>query len=1827
MISKLRMLKAFRLLVATAVFAGGVECSSLLVDSEHVACTSLDDPLLKDTCQLTGKFGSDFRCYVAPGVRCGGRVHVGRGSVCLGNNEETGRQEAYKCLSGLWTTYSQRDILPGGHHLVKKSWRRFTCRNGWSRRCEDTPSPPPNKPPAFTYCPTVPLQVAERGTLQKTVSWAPPNATDPDEGPPAISVVSGGPQSGDLFNEGNTAVMYKARDSHGATDYCIVTVQVKVVYCPRADYVQDGRQSCNGVRHNVYGSECSHTCNTGYELQGSPSVTCQDSGTWNPSTFPTCQPVSCGVPSNVSGGQLVCPGRHVFPQLCVISCQAGYSIQGAPFVTCRADRSWSQALPCQDGQPPSFTNGCPANQKLYSGPLETPVTVTWVDPVVNDNSGQSVTLSSSLAKGAALGPGFHVIRVTATDNDSNSAACNFVITVQARTCSSILSPPNSHVTCTKGYVEGSECTVTCNPGYRPQGNATLQCLNTELWNATTPSCDIKTCQAPSPVPNGQWTCFGGYNFQSVCILNCDPGFKVQGTPNAQCLANATWSTDSRSCLDAVAPSFTDTPCHDNVEVYASRKGQSTLATFNDPAVTDNSAGPVTLISDVISGSSFPVGVTRVTYVASDDSSNSANCSFTVTVMTLTCSSPDLELANRTRTLMTYNCSNGYVHGASCTLDCSHGYPLIGSTNITCERDDSTYPPTMEWEWPNPQLGKPACRENNCSALAPPRNGALACYLADFGKYCLMSCEASWDVPAQTDGRFLCTNSNAYWVPGVAPDCIVRVRPGRVRLLSDMFYYTGSCQANLDGLRDSFISRLSNSTWKDACVNVPSCAPQNVEVTCGSNSDKKKKRSVDEMLNGLTQATSAILRAKRQATSHYILITFEIAIDYEEGTKSPQQAYQDYSSLSQTIYSKLQTDADGGLFNIANLTTDRSGIGYPTTTADCPPSRFFQATVTTTSFSCEVCTAGHTSPNGFAPCQPCPPGHYQPSERASVCLACPAGTWTSTGIAPSLDHCIESDVRLSNNSLSGHVNTSWSTLGLQAWLFLMPNTSVAMSLTVTDHTGLSASFSAVLYTDGFDMTLTLPGASPTLTTLKIDAEKWTSLLWNLEPGNSAADVVVYHQDVAFNTFNVDVLASSVVNVNIESGDTYAMVSGLKGDIPALTQGQITSSLTSCKGDKSSNVLKWRPSPSAIFLPSVCDAVNECLSSPCGSNGVCENRVDDFSCQCQDGWSGSTCHLPPDSCYQHQCQNGATCVPGSGDYSCSCDAAHSGERCEIVKEHGGWGPWLVWSECSTSCEGRRTRQRECNNPPPRHGGDNCTGSDTETSACGATTCPVHGGWSLWVMWPACNALCGGGERTRQRRCDNPLPQYNGTACEGLTEEKEACNTDDCPVHGAWGGWTPYSPCTVTCAGGIQSRDRSCDNPAAALGGRPCVGEYNETRICNNVPCPVCSPLTRPRGGLLTCDQVTSPKYLKTCNLTCLSGYVSSSGFPVFTCGEDSGYVWNHQRNHTSTTPSLPSCSKPSTLQRIVIKQYVVMDTQCDTSSSAHVEQLVHNNMQTSLPCLLQNKCTTKITSQCFRSRRRRRSAEPLELAFEILFDFGSSQLINTNDTAALASYEQLLTVAENSFVIATENDTHTLYTVTVNGNVISPANASYDIIVQCPAGSTAVDVFCVECPEGSAEQSGQCVLCPVGQYQDQAGSTTCNTCPDGLGYDVAGASDVTQCIYPTPTASSGSGTPTEDSSDTGMIVGVTCAVAVLLLAVSVGFVVYKLKAARPSQNGLFRRPTSALSWNRVSPMPDDDRATPPPPYDRHDAGTPSALNSYLIHDNCPLNTTLPPVSTNM
>ncbi|XP_021507617.1 A disintegrin and metalloproteinase with thrombospondin motifs 13 isoform X2 [Meriones unguiculatus] len=107
--------------------------------------------------------------------------------------------------------------------------------------------------------------------------------------------------------------------------------------------------------------------------------------------------------------------------------------------------------------------------------------------------------------------------------------------------------------------------------------------------------------------------------------------------------------------------------------------------------------------------------------------------------------------------------------------------------------------------------------------------------------------------------------------------------------------------------------------------------------------------------------------------------------------------------------------------------------------------------------------------------------------------------------------------------------------------------------------------------------------------------------------------------------------------------------------------------------------------------------------------------------------------------------------------------------------------------------------------------------------------------------CQALSCHTDPLDQSSCSRLLvPLLDGTEC-GVEKwcSKARCRSlaELAPVvavHGHWSSWSPHSPCSRSCGGGVITRRRWCNNPRPAFGGRACVGEDLQAKLCNTQAC---------------------------------------------------------------------------------------------------------------------------------------------------------------------------------------------------------------------------------------------------------------------------------------------------------------------------------------------------------------------------------------------------------
>lgn len=140
-------------------------------------------------------------------------------------------------------------------------------------------------------------------------------------------------------------------------------------------------------------------------------------------------------------------------------------------------------------------------------------------------------------------------------------------------------------------------------------------------------------------------------------------------------------------------------------------------------------------------------------------------------------------------------------------------------------------------------------------------------------------------------------------------------------------------------------------------------------------------------------------------------------------------------------------------------------------------------------------------------------------------------------------------------------------------------------------------------------------------------------------------------------------------------------------------------------------------------------------------------------------------------------------------------------------------------------------------------------------------LHGGYGEWGAWGPCSLQCGTGLRSRTRRCNSPAPARGGLGCEerglGLPVEQQECNTLPCgaDVDGGYSQWSEWSDC----------RD-----------GIDCEGVFGHfrstqtrTRSCNN-------PTPTPNGQ--PCAVLGAAVEQRQCEAVCEAGDKLCGGFGV-------------------------------------------------------------------------------------------------------------------------------------------------------------------------------------------------------------------------------------------------------------------------------------------------------------------------------------------------------------
>ncbi|MCF8464392.1 MAG: HYR domain-containing protein [Flavobacteriales bacterium] len=411
-----------------------------------------------------------------------------------------------------------------------------------------------------------------------------------------------------------------------------------------------------------------------------PTITCPANASVN--TNANCQFV---LPSYV--GQTSSSDNCTTTPVVTQSPISGSSIGGVTTVTMSATDAAGNVGTCSfvltpvDNQVPVFAN-CPVSFQLNNTPQSCGAIVNYAALSVSDNCAGVLTpiQTAGGASGSVFPVGVTAVSFTATDNNNNSATCSFSVTVVDSEIPTIVCPSNISANVnpnTCGAVvtyalptTSDNCSIGIMPSLQvglasgatfPRGTTVVTYQATDVagnsascsFNVTVVDnqAPVITCPAniTTNVSSNSCQAFVSYALPTISD-NCATGLSPVlasgiasgasfplGTTNLVYQANDGFGNSS-SCSftvtvnDNIAPIMFGCPIDITVNVAPGTCGR--VVQFAHPTATDNCIGSITpsVIAGFPSGSTFPMGLTTVTFQAVDGASNVASCSFDVTVI-------------------------------------------------------------------------------------------------------------------------------------------------------------------------------------------------------------------------------------------------------------------------------------------------------------------------------------------------------------------------------------------------------------------------------------------------------------------------------------------------------------------------------------------------------------------------------------------------------------------------------------------------------------------------------------------------------------------------------------------------------------------------------------------------------------------------------------------------------------------------------------------------------------------------------------------------------------------------------------------------------------------------------------------------------------------------------------------------------------------------------------------------------------------------------------------------------------------------------------------
>jgi gliding motility-associated-like protein len=535
-------------------------------------------------------------------------------------------------------TNDASDNYPVGTTVV--TWTVFDIY-GNSASCQQTIIVTDNEAPAVT-CPANITQTADAGLCEALVNVPPITASDNCQIGTIVNDFTGTDNATAVYPVGTTTVTWTVTDIYGNISVCSMEVTVTDNEAPAVD------------------------CSDDITINTEPGI-CEASVI----IVPPVVDDNCGILSVVNDYNSTGDASDIYPEGSTTVTWTITDIHGNTS-TC------SQVITVNDEELPVIT--CPADLLIPAedGLCEALVTISV--PAVNDNCGIASLINdyNGTDNATDIYPvGTTVVTWTVTDVNGNTANCQTTVTVSDAQLPGISCPDDITIFNDPGVCGA---TITMDLPVADDNCGIASVIND--FNGTPDASGFY----PVGITNVTWTVTDVNGNSNTCVVVVE--ITDNEAPGMSCPEDITQSNDTGECGAVVIydlPSSTDncivletvqlagiasggffpvgttvntyqvtdaagntTTCSFSVTIEDNEQPEiicpadiavsndpgmcGAIVTFSDPTVIEN-CGTTTLIQTEgpASGSEFPVGVTTITYEATDGSGNVISCSFTITV--------------------------------------------------------------------------------------------------------------------------------------------------------------------------------------------------------------------------------------------------------------------------------------------------------------------------------------------------------------------------------------------------------------------------------------------------------------------------------------------------------------------------------------------------------------------------------------------------------------------------------------------------------------------------------------------------------------------------------------------------------------------------------------------------------------------------------------------------------------------------------------------------------------------------------------------------------------------------------------------------------------------------------------------------------------------------------------------------------------------------------------------------------------------------------------------------------------------------------------------